>query len=161
MTSVRRRLGALVATLAVPIALLVAFPVAGFADGDPEVSIDGTICWEVETENIRHSGADNPGYRGQYLTLTLSVPSRHEVVVIISTKDGTAKAPYDYRPLRGLKVTIPPGTTTVRVPLDIVADGEPEPDEWFSARIDEARGATVRRGEALVIIRDGAPQQTK
>lgn len=148
MTRLRRRLGVLAATVALPAALVLAVTHPSLADGGTTASVNGTICWEKT--------AGDPT-QPPFITITLTVPSKYPVTVVLDSVDGTAVAPDDYLPLRGVTVTIPPNTTSVQVPIDIVADSVVEPDEHFKVTISKPVNAVIGQGSDAVIIKDGSP----
>ena len=140
--------------IAVVVALAAAIipPGSVFAEQEPQepvVTIDGTICYEKYKEN------DPP-----FVPVRLSEKSEKDVVVVMHTEDGTADSPADYRGFEGLQIVIPAGQLQVLVPLDIVDDGQKEPDEYFVVVIDAAYGAVVGNDKAKVIIKDGAPPRS-
>jgi Calx-beta domain len=148
MTRLRwRRLGLLAATVALPSAILVGVQAASYADEEPKVDVDGTICWEKGSA---------PGQR-PVVVVSLPHTVKHPVTVVFDTSDGTAVAPDDYIAQHGVTVTIPANTLSVEVPLTIVADGIVEPDEWFKVTISKATGAGIGRASAAVTIKDGSP----
>lgn len=156
MTRLRGRLAALAVTLAVPGAFVAALPTAGHA-GEEEtvISINGTICWESLPQSLQGTSVQEDNR--PTVTVYLSAPSKEEVTVLLSTRDGTAVAPEDYLPIRDLVVYFRPGETKVLVPLDIRDDGIREPDEWFLVTIYKPSGGVIGTGTAQVIILDGSP----
>ena len=144
----RRTLAAVAATIALPVAAAVA-PTAAHAGGGPSgivVHADGTICWEK-------------GGRGNRPTVIvrLSEIAKDPVTVVLDTIDGTAVAPDDYAAIKSRLVTVPAGASSVQVPLDIVADGVVEPDEWFFVSLSKPSVGQIGKNPATVIIKDGAP----
>lgn len=123
---------------------------SGDSGGEPSgllVSINtGPVCWEQP----------NP-MDPCYVRVTLSHPVAVAVTITLDTRDGTAIAPYDYQALSGVRVTVPAGDVVLDVPLVVVDDGRPEPDEWFSATISAVSEGEVGTGRAVVTIGDGAP----
>ncbi len=91
--------------------------------------------------------------------VTLDGPSAAEVTVGYATADPAgsldpvAAAGIDYESASGT-LTFAPGevSRTIRVP--IVDDDLDEPDETFALVLSDPRGATLRRGSALGVIRD-------
>jgi hypothetical protein len=121
----------------------------GDDDGRVIVSINtGPVCWEQP----------NPMDPCQ-VRVTLSHPVGVPVTVTIDTRDGTATAPADYLPLSGVRVTVPTGNVVLAVPLQVVDDGVPEPDEWFLATISATSVGSIGTGRAVVTIGDGAPAE--
>jgi len=146
MTTARRRAAA-IAAIAAAFTAAMALPGPVLADEEPVVSIDGTICYEVYKD-------DKPTF-----TARLSEKSEKDVVVVVHTEDGSAQSPKDYQGSDRLVVVIPAGQTRVEVPLEIVDDGEKEPDEYFLVVVDAAYGAVIGNDKAEIIIKDGAPPQ--
>lgn len=162
MTRLRWRVGSLAATVVFPTALLGLTPAAGHACCDPEddrvvVSVNGTICWEQPPIDGVPPATYAQGAQA-VVTVTLSQPVTAPVTVLFRTTDGTAVAPADYTAITQRRVTIPAGARAVEVPVDIRADTQREPDEWFTVNIsDPSSGVVVGQGRATVVIKDGAP----
>jgi Calx-beta domain len=143
----RRVLTAVAATIALPVAALVA-PAAAHAGGgssDEVITADGTICWE-------EGGASE---KRNSVTVRLSRVAKDSISVVLDTADGSATAPDDYKAISGLKVIIPGGVKSVQVPLDIVADGKAEQDEYFSVFLSNPSEGKIGENPAKVIIKDG------
>ncbi len=92
--------------------------------------------------------------------LTLDRPSDQPVTVAYRLVEGTADG--DDVELGGGTVTIPAGATEAQVPVTVIADGLHEPEESFSAVIEEVTGAnrTERSATAVIIDGDTAPTAT-
>jgi hypothetical protein len=156
----RRRFAVVAATIVLPLSAILLVPVAGFADEEPKppkpkgpiLRTDGTICWEKRGPSERPS-----------ITVHISPAWKDKITVIVDTTDGTAVAPDDYAPAKGLVLTIPAGAKSVQVPLDIVNDGKDEPDEWFTVRLSKPSvGEIDKKSDGLVIIKDGSePEEGK
>jgi hypothetical protein len=113
------------------------------------VSINtGPVCWEQP----------NP-MDPCHVRITLSHQVGVPVTVTLDTMDGTATAPDDYLPLSGVRVTVPAGDVALDVPLQVVDDGVPEPDEWFLTTISATSVGSIGTGRAVVTIGDGAPPE--
>jgi hypothetical protein len=84
------------------------------------------------------------------LTVTLSAPASHRVLVSWRTADGTAVSPGDYEARSGA-FQIRPGATTGRFWIAARGDDAAEPDETFTVTI-AASGAGIADGSATVTI---------
>lgn len=89
-------------------------------------------------------------------SVTMSRPSSERVYVDYATEDGTALAGQDYTATAGT-LTIDPGQTTGTISVPSTADGKPEPDEMFTVRLWNPRGAAVGNGTAVGTIIDASP----
>jgi hypothetical protein len=106
----------------------------------------GTICWELLPPNCPCE-----------MTALLSGPANGPVTFLMSTMDGSAMARNrDYVPIDRVRVTIPAGATSVRIPIRILPDDVRETDEYFFVVISSVTGAQVVTDRAQVIIKDGA-----
>jgi Calx-beta domain len=86
----------------------------------------------------------------------LDPPSALPVAFPYATFDGTARAGVDYQPLSGT-AEIPPGATSVEIRVPIVADGQPEDNEFFSLDVTSATNARLARlGASCTIVDDDA-----
>ena len=84
------------------------------------------------------------------VTFTLDHPSTRPVALSVQTVPGTADAS-DFTAL-ATTVTIPPGATSVVVPVSVLADALPEGPETFALRITGASGARIAAADAVVTI---------
>ncbi|MGK7867628.1 Calx-beta domain-containing protein [Falsiroseomonas sp. E2-1-a20] len=87
-----------------------------------------------------------------YFTLTLSQPWYQDVVLSVSTVNGTAQAGTDFVGLSNVQVTIAAGATTAYVGVTVMDDGVLEAIETFSLRIDSA---TIAGGGTALAVGDG------
>ena len=87
------------------------------------------------------------------LAVVLSTPVSRPVSVGYSVVDGSAKAGSDFDGRSG-RVEIPAGQRGALLGVPIVDDGEDEPDETFTVRIENPTGATIKTAEATVTIRN-------
>ena len=145
MRILRRSLAPAVTVIALGITTLIA-PGAAHAGGGPNgvvVGADGTICWEK-------------GNQRAYVVVRLNQVLKDPFTVVVDTFDGTATAPADYTAISGLVVTIPSGSLSVQVPLQIVADDVTEPDEWFFVSLSKPSTGQTDKVPATVTIKDGA-----
>jgi len=84
----------------------------------------------------------------------LSHGTSHDVTFNYHTENGTATvANNDYLAASGA-VTIPAGQSAALIPLEIIGDSGPEPDETFAVVLTDVGGADVVRGTATVVILD-------
>ena len=92
--------------------------------------------------------------------LTLTAPSGFPVTGSFSTTDGTAGSPGDFAALALEPFTLPAGTTSAGVTVQVVADATVEPAELFTASLSLVTGAAVGDGtaQAEILDDDGAPQ---
>ncbi|MXG89384.1 S8 family serine peptidase [Nocardioides flavescens] len=94
------------------------------------------------------------GTRRLAFTVSLSAPSSSPVTFAWRTRNGTARAPSDYRAGRGT-VTVPAGTTSVRLVVRVRGDRRPERDERFRVVVSGVSGAVLQgSGTATGRIRD-------
>jgi hypothetical protein len=90
------------------------------------------------------------------IAVVLDAAAGHAVSVRVDTREGTADAWADYRPVHR-RVTVPAGATVVRVPLVARADGLDEGPEDLAVRIGGASGGSVAHRRSQVTIRDRDP----
>ena len=93
----------------------------------------------------------NSGTRNLAFNVLLSNPSPTSVQFAYATRNGTAVAGGDYLTAQGT-LTIPSGTTTVKVNVAIVGDQVVEPDESFTLVLSNAIGAIITDGTATGTI---------
>lgn len=74
-----------------------------------------------------------------YFFLELPTNVHEKAHVTYTTRDGTAKAGEDYIRATG-KAYIYPGTNSTTIPVEIIGDGIPEEDEFFSLRVYDPVG---------------------
>ena len=89
-------------------------------------------------------------------TVQLTGASTTAVSATLTTANGTATAGADYEATTGT-VTIPPGTLSVTVPVQVFGDLLDEPDETFTATLSAPSGATIGDGTATGTIVDDDP----
>jgi peptidoglycan/xylan/chitin deacetylase (PgdA/CDA1 family) len=90
------------------------------------------------------------------LLVTLDLPSRTPVSVDFATADGTAVAPYDYRPRSGT-LLFSPGQVRKRIVLTVNGDDFHQADHWFAVKLTKVTGATLAGGGGRVVITDDDP----
>jgi hypothetical protein len=81
--------------------------------------------------------------------IDLSAPTNEDVLLTYSTVNGTATAGSDFVGVTNGQVTIPAGSTSATVLINVLADDLPEPAESFTLQVNSAVGATS--GTALSI----------
>ena len=86
--------------------------------------------------------------------IALDVATSREISFNVTTADGTAKAPGDYRGIRNEVYTIPVGAMSSEIVIDVNGDAIYELGEEFSLAISEVTGAEVSVGEATGMILD-------
>ncbi|MCL4869690.1 MAG: carbohydrate-binding protein [Anaerolineae bacterium] len=90
------------------------------------------------------------------LFLSLSYEFYQDVVVTVSSVDGTATAGADYEPVN-TTVTIPQGQTNGQFTITILQDTEIEPDETVILRLSNANISNVGPDATLTILDDDVP----
>ena len=75
-------------------------------------------------------------------TIDLSAPTNQDVLLTYSTMDGTAVAGSDFVGVRNGQVTIPAGSTSATVLIDLLADDLPESVESFRLHLDSVVAVT-------------------
>ena len=79
-------------------------------------------------------------------TIDLSAPTNQDVLLTYSTTDGTAVAGSDFVGVTNGRVTIPAGSTSASVLIDLLADDLPEPVQSFKLHLDFGSGRDQRHG---------------
>jgi Ca2+-binding RTX toxin-like protein len=90
-------------------------------------------------------------------TVTLSAPSTETVTVTYSTLFGTANpsgAQTDYNGVVDQTLTFAPGETVKTVPITLIDDAIPEPDETFQLLLETPTNATLANDRATATIID-------
>lgn len=98
------------------------------------------ICWVPEACQVR---------------IKFSVPLRAPVTMHYRTHDMTAIAGRDYVGISDAEVTAKTGTTSVLVPIKLLPDQSPEPDETFGLEVFAPNGGRAAGGSVPVVIRSG------
>ncbi len=94
--------------------------------------------------------------------MSLSNPSSADIVLDLSTVDGTATAPADYDTYTGT-LTIPAGNTSATFTITINEDNIDEPDETFTLNATVTAGTTNNNnagGTVTIIDNDDPPTLT-
>ncbi len=85
------------------------------------------------------------------LLVSLSAATDHDVTVLFRTDPGSASEGCDYLPAFG-SLTIPAGSVSSFVPVDVVGDLEIEPDETVQVVLGEPSGGLLGRAAAVLVI---------
>ncbi len=125
---------------------------AGIDDGEGVATItDPDLPWlsigDVTVPEAPGSVATFP--------VTLDRPTYRTVTVRYETVDGTAVQRLDYARSAG-QLAVPPGQTAATIPVPIVDDDVPEPDETFTVRLASPAGVRLADDEGLGTITDDA-----
>jgi uncharacterized repeat protein (TIGR01451 family) len=114
---------------------------------------EGTIL-DDDTPRVSISDAEELENGGSLLfDVTLTRLSATPVTVDFSTADGTATAPPDYVPLSGT-ITFEPNEFQKRIEVEILDDGEFEPDETLFVNLSNPDGVVIEDGQGIGLIRD-------
>ncbi len=89
--------------------------------------------------------------------VTLSEPLNKPVTVSYGTANGTAAAGSDYAATNG-QLTFAKGQTVKTILVPVSGDLVAEPNETFSVRLSNPKGATVADGVGIVTIVDSVPR---
>ncbi|HSL66098.1 MAG TPA: Calx-beta domain-containing protein [Gaiellaceae bacterium] len=128
--------------------------VAVAAAGD-KVGVDCELVRGLPALSVADASVDESDFGPTTMTVTvaLSGPVRHRVVVRFATADGTAAAPGDYAATAGV-LSFAPGTIVQTIPIAIMGDHDFEADETFSVFLSDPVDAAVARGRAIATIRN-------
>ncbi len=86
-------------------------------------------------------------------TVQLSSPALEAVEVLVHSEDISASAGADYQTISG-PFTIPAGTSSAPVTVDLIADSDVEPPESFRLLVTQATGVTLDDAEAIGTLLD-------
>lgn len=100
------------------------------------------------TVTVNSSPTPLPERAGNHIafTIDLSAPTNEDVLVSYSTINGTAVAGSDFVGVTNGQVTIPAGSTSATVLIEVLADDLPEPIESFTLQVNSAVTATSGTG---------------
>jgi YD repeat-containing protein len=101
------------------------------------------------------SVSENNGW--VWFRVNLSAPSAKPVTFRYSTQSATAVGGTDFVG-RSDPITLPPGTTTELLVVQLVDDALAEPDETFYVSLSEVTNAEVGDGQAAITITDDLPR---
>jgi hypothetical protein len=99
----------------------------------------------------------NTGVQNALVTVNLTEPHGNSVTVNYSTVDGSAKAASDYNAVSG-KLTFAKNEMSKSISIPIRGDRVVEPDEYFSVRLSNAKGAKIADDMGFVTIMDNEPR---
>lgn len=111
-------------------------------DDDPRPTLGVTNVTADETAGVVN------------FVLKLSAASGRTVSMLVNTIDDTARAGEDYVALVNQTVTIPPGETTVTVPVTLLNDNQQEANEQFYLVISSLQNADLPANQVSATIRD-------
>jgi hypothetical protein len=97
------------------------------------------------------------GVHHAVVQVTLTEPHGNSVTVNYSTANGSAQAGSDYNAASG-KLTFSKGQTSKTILVPVRGDRLVEPDEYFSIRLSNAKGAKIARSEGYVTVGDDEPR---
>ncbi|GAB2961616.1 hypothetical protein GCM10027184_06330 [Saccharothrix stipae] len=100
----------------------------------------GKICWVPDVCRV---------------PIRFSVPLRAPVTLYYRTHDVTAIGGQDYVVVTRAKVTAKPGVTSVVVPVRLLPDQSPEPDEVFELEVLSTSAGRVVGGNGSVTVKSG------
>jgi hypothetical protein len=149
----RRMLSRLTATGAVLVTLVTGLGMGGEAAGATGISCP-PHCIEVPQYVMQHELPPEVAR----VRVWLSDIAPRDLTVIVNTVDVTAVAWVDYIPLRERPVTIRAGERFVDIPLQAVADGRPEPTEYYLVVISSPSYGVITNDRTLVTLLDGRPR---
>jgi Calx-beta domain/CHRD domain len=127
----------------VPVALLlglVAAVAGGAASPPPAISVRPLALVEGDA-----------GTTDVAFAVRLSRSSARAVSVRFATADGSARAGADYVASKGV-VVFKPGQTSKKLPVRIIGDTVPEPEETFFLHLSRPQGARIRTRGAIAKI---------
>src|SRR5262245_12746015 len=103
------------------------------------------------TVGVNGSSTAVPEQAGAHVgfTIDLSAPTNEDVLLTYSTRNGTATAGSDFAGVTNGQVSIPAGSTSATVLIDVLADNVPEPTATVNRQLHSAEG--VSTGTRLLI----------
>ena len=121
---------------------------ATFNQGTTLSAADFVVSNALPTVTVNGSPDLVPERAGAHVafTIDLSAPTNQDVLLTYSTMDGTAVAGSDFVGVTSGQVTIPAGSTSATVLIDLLADDLPEPVESFKLHLDSAVAVTSGAG---------------
>lgn len=129
---------------------------AAYAGSAGFEAANGTLRLRV-TEPVASVASQNfdegNGLHEVAVQIQLTGSSPTPVVLEYRTIDGTAAAADDYEEARGT-LTLAPGQSVATVPVRVIGDTQPEPDETFSIELTNPVGARIRASAPIVIRND-------
>ena len=113
--------------------------------------IDESVVLDDDVVQLTLSGfttTETNGTQTANFTVTLNRPAEYAIVITFSTSDGTANAGSDYTSQSAISYTIPAGSTSIVIPVDVLGDGISEPTETFLGTI----GVTDANGQQYSVV---------
>lgn len=110
----------------------------------------------IESAQFLEGQPTTPGSHTVYLPVRLSQATDIPVSVDFATSNGSAEAPSDYIATSGT-LTFAAGQTIQYIELQIVGDLTFEPDETFSVKLSNPRGAQLGTDTGVVTIEPDEP----
>jgi hypothetical protein len=123
--------------------------VAGSGTATAQILAPGSTASQLSIGDA--TGSESIG--SMPVVVTLAPAASGPVSVAYATADGSATAGNDYTTVSGT-LTFAPGETSKTVDVRVRGDVTPENDEQLFLRLQNARGASVLRGEASGTIAD-------
>jgi hypothetical protein len=117
---------------------------ATFNLGTVLTDADFVILNASPSVTVNGSSTPVPEAAGAHLgfTIDLSAPANEDVLLTYSTVNGTAVAGSDFVGVSNGQVTIPAGSTSATVLVEVLADDRPEATESFTLQLNSAVGVT-------------------
>jgi hypothetical protein len=114
---------------------------SGLTVGDNSATDSGTP--PTVTIGSASAAEGNAGTTPFTFTITLSNASSKDVTVLVNTANGTATAGSDFTAVVNQLVTIPAGSTSKTVTVNVTGDTTTEPNETFTVTISSPTNATL------------------
>jgi uncharacterized protein len=130
---------------------------ATVADGEALGTIlnDDASTAELSIANPQPIAEGNSGSTPQNFTVSLAFALGTNVEFTATTADATATAGSDYTALNAAVFTIPAGSTSVQVPVQVLGDTVDEPDETYTLTIaSSSPSVTLGNATATATILD-------
>jgi predicted extracellular nuclease len=119
----------------------------GLAIDDLSVTPHGVATPGLSINDVSQSEG-NAGTTNFNFTVSLDSPAQvGGVGFTVNTADGTANAPGDYTTILNGTGSIPQGSSSTQVTVQVNGDGTPEANETFFVNITNVTGATVTDGQ--------------
>lgn len=125
--------------------------------GSIEPDESPALAVATKTDLIEISAKANATFESAsnlYFDISLSKPADHEIVLLYSTVDGTAKSGTDYQTQNGVLV-LPAGTTSAQLATPLIDDDIAEEEEFLTLFVSVApTAATVTDRQIFGMIND-------
>jgi uncharacterized delta-60 repeat protein len=114
----------------------------------------------IQFAEANYFKAEVPG-QGAYISITRAGGTKGDVSVLLTTADGTAQAGKDYEPVSKV-IRFGDGDNILQlIPVKILTDKEPEPDETVQLTLSDPRGCAQLGSQATsaltILDDDGTP----